>query len=115
MLVFGHCHNVAAKGLEQQCNLQQSLVPKRERQRKRGNRERETKRERERESSTGTQQSGDMAAVWLSVIMDELRSSRVPCGAWFDSPSLPSAVLCRLTGRHRGTQIHAHAFTSHVL
>lgn len=48
VLVFGHCHNVAAKGLEQQCNLQRSLVPKRERQRKRGNRERETKRERER-------------------------------------------------------------------
>lgn len=35
-----------------------------------------------------------MAAAWLSVIMDELRSSCVPCGAGFDSPI--STLCCAL-------------------
>lgn len=57
-------------------------------------REREGGRYRERDSSTGTQQSGDMAAAWLPVIIDELRSSCVPSGARFDSPLSP--LCCAL-------------------
>lgn len=79
VLVFGHCHNVAAKGLEQQCNLQRSLVPKRERQRKRGNRERETKRERERElhRDSAIRRHGSRLALsyngWVEVFLRSLR------------------------------------------
>lgn len=51
--VFGPCHNVGAKGLEQHRNLLPSPVPKRERDSGKGGRQKEGKREkRERVGKT---------------------------------------------------------------
>lgn len=114
--VFGPCYNVEAKGLEQHFNLLRSSLPKREieierggdRQRERGKKEREGQRKRDRDSSIGTQQSGDMAAAWLSVIMDELRSSCIPFGAWFDSliSTLCCVQACSQTPLYRDMDTH---------
>lgn len=49
-----------------------------------------------------------MATAWLSVIMDELRSSCTPCGAWFDSPvpTFCCVQACSQTPSYR--YMHAH-------